>query len=151
MIKLNKLTDYAIVLMAELVRYPDQLLASQQLAIRCHLEPPTSAKVMKQLTIAGLVESVRGAGGGYRLSSTCRSPSIADVIQAMDGPIALTECSSHSGLCSHESVCGLRHHWHTISRVIADALDGIALADLMTLPATDGSADAAPIPRQTRS
>lgn len=151
MIKLNKLTDYAIVLMAELVRHPDQLLASQELALRCHLEPPTSAKVLKQLTTAGLVESVRGAGGGYRLSDRGRSPSIADVIQAMDGPIALTECSVHSGLCAQETVCGMRHHWHAISRVIADALDGISLADLASLPTTGSNHEVAPIPRQTRS
>lgn len=130
MIRLNKMTDYAILIMAELVSEPDEVMTTHDLAQKTHLEQPTVAKVLKRLSATGLIDSVRGMHGGYRYASDQKGMSIADVIAAMDGPIGMTECSVHSGKCAQESVCGMRRHWRLISDVIEQALDAIKLTDL---------------------
>ena len=148
MIRLNKMTDYAILIMSELVTVPDQVLTSHDLAQRTHLEQPTVAKVLKRLAATGLVNSVRGMHGGYSFSSGSDISSVADVIAAMDGPIGMTECSIHTGKCAQESVCSMRSHWQVISRVIEDALNAVKLTDLKNTAAE--TAEILPIRLQQR-
>ncbi len=148
MIRLNKMTDYAILIMAELVIVPDEVLTSHDLAQLTHLEQPTVAKVLKRLSAAGLVNSIRGMHGGYSFSSSQDISSVADVIAAMDGPIGMTECSIHTGKCAQESVCSMRSHWRVISRVIEDALDAVKLTDLKNTSA--GTPVLTPIQLQQR-
>lgn len=135
MLRVSKLTDYATVVMTCLAM-PEgaEVLSAQQLAERAHLEVPTVSKLLKQLANAGLVESRRGVNGGYRLARDPRAISVADIVTAMEGPIGMTECSAHSGICNHESHCGVRVNWQRISLAIRVALEGVTLADMISTP-----------------
>jgi len=135
MLRISKLTDYAIVVMAELTRCGETLNA-QAVAARAHIEGPTAAKVLKLLAAAGLVESFRGAGGGYRVGRAAAEISVADIIAAIEGPIAMTECSVEAGLCGQEERCSLRGNWQRISLAVARALQGVSLAE-MAAPVVD--------------
>lgn len=130
MLRLSKLTDYATVVMTRLAQAPDDLHSAQALADRTLVEVPTVSKVLKQLGRAGLVVSQRGAQGGYRLARPAREITVAEIIAAMEGPLGMTECSVHKGLCSQESVCSVRRNWRKISRAIVAALDEVSLADM---------------------
>lgn len=130
MLRISKLTDYAILAMVELTNHRDEVLSAQALADRCGLEAPTVSKVLKALGRAGLVESFRGANGGYRARNAPERVSIAAVIDAIEGPIAMTECSVHEGLCTVEASCSARENWQKVSRAVAGALERVSLADM---------------------
>lgn len=130
MLRISKLTDYATVLLAELAHRPEDCVPTSRLAELSRLEPPTVAKVLKTLTRAGLVNSVRGVNGGYRLASAPEDISVVAIVSAMEGPIALTECGLEPGLCSFEAGCNLRSNWQKIGQVVENALAGLSLADL---------------------
>ena len=132
MLRVSKLTDYATVVMTCLAESGDEVLSAQWLAERSRLEVPTVSKVLKQLAGAGLVDSWRGVNGGYRLAREPKAISVADIVTAMEGPIGMTECCAHSGLCDHESHCGVRVNWQRISDAIRSALEGVTLADMLT-------------------
>lgn len=129
MFKLGKLTDYGTVLMTALARQPEALRNAQDLAVQTHLALPTVAKLLRQLARAGLVESHRGALGGYRLARAPDRISVADIVCALEGPIALTECSVHSG-CGIEAHCDVKSHWRVINDAIRTALDAVTLAQM---------------------
>ena len=130
MLRISKLTDYATVLMAQLLDHSDRPHSATVLAEQTRLELPTTAKVLKTLARAGLVESVRGVNGGYRLITPADQISIAAIIRAMEGPIALTECGLAPGLCSREHDCHLRGNWQRIGETVERALESMTLADL---------------------
>lgn len=129
MLRISKLTDYAILAMVELAR-GDEILSAQALAERVRLEVPTASKVLKMLARAGLLESYRGANGGYRAARPAAQTSVADVIAAIEGPIAMTECSVEQGLCNQEDNCELRGNWQRISVAVANALQDVSLAEM---------------------
>jgi FeS assembly SUF system regulator len=131
MLRVSKLTDYATVVMTVLAEAPQQVHSAQGVAERAHLELPTVSKLFKQLAHAGLVESFRGVNGGYKLARAPERITIAEIVIAMEGPIGMTECSAHSGLCGHEPHCGVRVNWQRINQAIAHALDGVTLADMV--------------------
>ena len=87
--------------------------------------------MLKPLAQAGLVEGFRGAHGGYRLTRPARDIRLIEAIEAMEGPLAVTECSVHDGQCGLESSCGLRRNWRRINDVIAQSLRGISLQDML--------------------
>lgn len=130
MLRISKLTDYATVALAELAKVPGECRSAAQLAEATRLEPPTVAKVLKMLARAELVESVRGVNGGYRLVKTAADISVASIIRAMEGPIALTECALEPGLCTREHDCSLSGNWRRIGQTVEQALDAMSLADL---------------------
>lgn len=130
MLRLSKLTDYAIIVMTALGAEPRRVFSAADLAEQTHLEPPTVAKVLKVLAKSGLIESFRGAHGGYRLQREAARISVAEVITAMEGPIGVTECSVHEGLCAQESVCELRSNWRRISQAIEIALADVTLEEM---------------------
>jgi FeS assembly SUF system regulator len=131
MLRIAKLTDYATVVLAALAERPETHASAAELAARARLEPTTVSKVLKTLAQAGLVESRRGAAGGYRLGRAPAEISVADVIIAMEGPIGLTECQLHAGLCHHEAHCGVRGNWQKIGLAIETALRNVSLVDLV--------------------
>lgn len=145
MFKLGKLTDYGTVLMTRLALDPGRLQTAQQLAEQTHLASPTVSKLLKLLAKAGLVESERGAHGGYRLARDPAVISVADIICALEGPIALTECTDHHG-CGIESHCGVRSHWQIINQAVRSALEAVTLQQ-MSLPARTQSSR---VPKVTR-
>ena len=134
MLRVSKLTDYATVVMTCLAGSGDGVLSAQALAERARLEAPTVSKLLKQLAQAGLVVSTRGINGGYRLAHAPEKITIADIVTAMEGPIGMTECSAHAGLCGHEPHCGVRVNWQRINHAIADALASVTLADMLKPP-----------------
>lgn len=134
MLRVSKLTDYATVVLTCLVSAGDGVQSAQSLAERARLEAPTVSKLLKQLAQAGLVVSTRGINGGYQLARAPERITIADIVIAMEGPIGMTECSAHAGLCDLEPHCGVRVDWQRINRAIAGALASVTLAD-MTRPA----------------
>jgi FeS assembly SUF system regulator len=139
MLRVSKLTDYATVVMTCLAA-GDGVMSAQALAERARLELPTVSKLLKQLAQAGLVASTRGINGGYRLVRTPDRVTIADIVTAMEGPIGMTECSAHAGMCGHELHCGVRVNWQRISQAIAGALASVTLADMLHPPPKHRSA-----------
>jgi FeS assembly SUF system regulator len=128
MIRMSKLTDYAIVLLAHLSRSPDTVTA-HELARRSRVPLPTVAKLCKELSRAGLVISHRGRHGGYALARPADQISVAQVVEALEGPIALTDCAS-SGRehCDIEADCLARASWDPVSRAIHGALEKLPLS-----------------------
>jgi FeS assembly SUF system regulator len=138
MLRISKLTDYAILLMVELTR-EGETLSAHALAARIGVEDTTASKVLKLLAGQGLLESFRGASGGYRVSRPAAEISVAEVIAAIEGPIAMTECSVEEGLCSQEDSCDLRGNWQRISLAVAAALQNVSLAEMSAPPAVHGA------------
>lgn len=132
MLRLSKLTDYAIVVMAGLDRAArgGRVVAVPEIALSCGLAEPTVAKVLKILGQSALVEGVRGARGGYRLSRALHDIPLSDVIVAFDGPIALTACVDGATGCESEAMCPVRGRWDPVNRAIRDALATVTVADL---------------------
>ncbi len=129
MIRMSKLTDYAIVILAHLAR-SEGTVTAQDLAERSKVPLPTVSKLCKELSKAGLVISHRGRHGGYGLARAAESISIAEIVEALEGPIALTECV-HPGpqqACGIEATCLARDSWDPVSRAIQDALRALPLS-----------------------
>lgn len=145
MFKLGKLTDYGTVVMTALAADPERLRNAQELAAQTRVAAPTVAKLLKQLCKSGLVESVRGAHGGYRLARKPSAITVADVVSAIEGPIALTQCAVHGGGCSIEAFCGVRGNWRLIGVAIRRALEAVTL-EQMAAPLR-----AAPAPAKTET
>lgn len=130
MLRISKLTDYASVVLSCIAEEPSRLHSAVELAGKTRLEAPTVSKLLKQLAKAGIVDSVRGAHGGYRLARDPGQVSLAEIIVAMEGPIGMTECGAEPGLCGHEHQCSVSGNWRLISQVIERALRGVTLAEL---------------------
>jgi FeS assembly SUF system regulator len=134
MLRVTKLTDYATVVLTVLASDPDTVASAAGLAERAGLEAPTVAKLLKPLAQAGLVEAFRGANGGYRLARDAREISLVEIVEAMEGPLGMTECSVHAGACGIEHSCQVRANWRRINDVVADALRGVSLAQMLGAP-----------------
>ncbi len=139
MLRLSKLTDYAVVVLMRLATTSDMAVqTSPCLAATTGVPEPTVAKVLKALSAGGLVVSQRGARGGYRLIKPLHAISIADVIDVIDGPIALTACvEGGHGSCDVSHCCAVRGRWDLVNDAIHQALSGITLGDMRdaSLPA----------------
>jgi FeS assembly SUF system regulator len=132
MIRLGKLTDYGLVLMSQIARSQVELHTARDLAAQCHLPLPTVSKVLKTLLHRGLLESHRGVKGGYTLAQDPKLVTIGAIISALEGPVALTECSVEiAGLCELESSCPIRANQRMINQVIRGALERVTLSDLI--------------------
>jgi FeS assembly SUF system regulator len=132
MIRLGKLTDYGLVLMSHIARSQVELHTARDLARQCHLPLPTVSKILKALLQGRLVASHRGMKGGYTLAREPHLISIAAVIAALEGPLALTECSVDiAGLCDLESSCPIRDNQRIINQVVRGALERVTLSDLI--------------------
>lgn len=131
MLRLSKMTDYAAVLMTHLAEAEDRLASVSQLSAKTGVPEPTAAKLLKQLSRAGLVSAERGASGGYRLTRPADRIAISDVIAAIEGPIALTACvEGATDRCSVEHLCPMRGNWNRVNLAIKSALDAISLAEM---------------------
>lgn len=132
MIQLSKHADDAFVLMTHIARLQDgKMLSAKALSEALNLPYPTVSKILKLLAKNECVVSVQGALGGYRLARSAMNISMANIIEAVDGPIALTLCSANSPIsCAKESTCLVKPHWNMISHVIREALEQIPLSAL---------------------
>ena len=132
MIKISKLADYGIVLMTYFASSEEgDVLTARELAHNSKLPLPTVGKVLKSLSRGGLLMSHRGVKGGYSLARLPAAISVADMIRALDGPIALTECSSMAqNSCELETDCPARSNWQRINRAVATTLSNLSLAEI---------------------
>ena len=131
MLRLNRMTDYAILVLGVLHGRPGILLSSAQVAQHAQLTQATAAKIIKALGAAGLVTTIRGTKGGCQLAVPASSISVADVIEAIEGPIALTACvEGAEEPCSVQQGCFMSGSWNHINGAIRSALDGVSLSDL---------------------
>ncbi len=139
--RLSNLADYAVVLMSAAARHCGAAMLAEgklnagKLAQETGVPLPTAKKLVSKLTTAGLIESTRGVGGGIRLSRPPASISLADIVEAVEGPLAITTCvieGNHE--CKLEDGCTVKPHWGVVNRTIRDALDGVSLASLSGLP-----------------
>jgi FeS assembly SUF system regulator len=131
-LRVSKLTDYAVVVLSRL-EAEGGVQTAPGLASATGLGEPTVAKVLKMLAQAGLVEGQRGARGGYKLLRKLAELPLSEVIVAIDGPIALTACVDGGfGLCEAEHVCPVRGRWDPVNAAIRQALSGITVAEIAT-------------------
>jgi FeS assembly SUF system regulator len=130
-IRLSKLADYGIVIMTNLARQPARQHNAPEVAAQTHIPLPMASKILKSLARAGLLESHRGVKGGYGLARPAATISVAEVISALDGPIAVTACIEDGpGGCEIEGLCPARANWQRINDAIRTALDGISMAEM---------------------
>lgn len=132
------MTDYAVVLATHLAA-SEGPHAARDLAVQTQIPEPTASKVLKKLARAGVVISQRGPKGGYTLARSPEKVGVHEVIEAIDGPIAVTECSDETtdSLCEYETNCGVRANWQRINVAVQDALSRITLADMSVPGATE--------------
>ncbi len=131
MLKMSRMTDYGTVVLAHLAAHPDAVFSASEIAVETRLAPPSVSKLLKHMSRAGLVSSFRGATGGYTLARPPESISAAQILDALEGPVALTECSADDSQCQLEDVCGVGRSWQRINRGIRKALEHISLAELV--------------------
>lgn len=131
MLRLSKLTDYGTVLLAHLAANRGSVCSAADVAAATGVAVPTVSKLLKSLGRSGLVTSTRGANGGYRLARDPRDISAADIIDALEGPVSITECSASDSQCEHEGICSVGGAWQRVNVAIRRALDEVSLNDLL--------------------
>lgn len=129
MLRVSKLTDYASLIVAELIRHPKSNRSASQISEATHLPYPTVSKLLKLLCKAGLLDSFKGVTGGYRLARAPKDISLAELITAVEGPYGMTECSQKIGSCQYEDSCGVKPQWNRVDKIIYHTLEKITMAD----------------------
>jgi FeS assembly SUF system regulator len=131
MLRVTKLADYGIIIMTSFASRGDKAYNARDIAALTRLPQPVVSKVLKSLAKAGLLASQRGTKGGYSLAHPPQSITIASVIRALEGPIAVTECNDQiHGDCELEIRCPVRTNWHLINQAIFEALERITLSEM---------------------
>ena len=132
MIKLNKITDYAIVILGLLSSRSPNKFSTSRISSDTGLPIPTVAKVCKLLNNAELIDAGRGASGGYFCNIRPSEINVASIVEAIDGPIAITACLEESDdLCDTQSICLLSGNWNKANTAILNALKSVSLSDLL--------------------
>lgn len=131
MLRISKLTDYGTVLLANLAAHQAAVCSAADVSNATGIALPTVSKLLKSLGRAGLVTSTRGSNGGYRLARDPRDISAADIIDALEGPVSITECSGIDSQCEHEGVCSVGGAWQRVNIAIRRALGDVSLQDLL--------------------
>jgi FeS assembly SUF system regulator len=135
MLRISRLTDYATVLLAALAGAPGHVRTAAALADETRIAAPTVSKLLKQLQRAGLVTSTRGLHGGYQLSRPAAQISAAAILDALEGPVALTDCAAGQGNCEIEDSCRVSRVWQRLNLAIRRALYDVTLAQLAGIDA----------------
>ncbi|HEV2569986.1 SUF system Fe-S cluster assembly regulator [Sphingomonas sp.] len=129
--RLSNLADYAVVIMSAAARAGDVRVNATELAAKTGIPLPTTQKLLGRLASAGLFASARGGGGGFVLTRPAAEISLADVIEAVEGPIAMTSCVDEARHdCALEGACQVRPHWGPVNNAIRGALSSVSLASL---------------------
>ncbi len=131
MLRLSKLTDYATVVLTYMAKTANQQYAAIELSEATGISLPTVSKILKILLKDGILNSIRGAKGGYVLAQSPDNISVAKVISALEGPIALTECSITHHDCEQATCCDIKGNWGLINQAISNTLEAISLADMV--------------------
>ncbi len=129
MFKLNRITDYGVVILGCMAKNRNIMLTANNLALASSLPMPTVAKILKLLTRAKIITSHRGANGGYLLVRDVEKINLAEVIYALDGPVALAACVH--GDCNIENSCIIRGRWDKLNSAIKSAIESVSLGDII--------------------
>jgi FeS assembly SUF system regulator len=133
--RLSNLADYAVITMCQAALHcGNGRVSAAELASETSLPVPTVQKLVSKLTAAGLLRSVRGAHGGLQLGRPAAAITVADIVEAIEGPIMLTACVDHHP-CDFETGCSMKPHWPIINEALRGALAGVTLNQLRTPPA----------------
>lgn len=138
MLRIGKMTDYALLIMTYMAKEADTHLSAAFLAESLHLTTPTVSKILKILSDAGWVGSVRGAEGGYFLAHKPEAITVADIIAAMEGALAMTECCDAFRSCTLNSMCMTRDNWKKINKMVESLLARFSIADLLNPISVEG-------------
>lgn len=150
MLRISKLTDYGTVILAHLALQPERQFAAAEVAERTGIALPTVSKLLKTLQRSGLVVSTRGSHGGYQLARPAAEITAVKILDALEGPFAITECSGEHSSCGIESSCRVGHVWQRVNGAIRRALSDVTLAQLAGLERTS-STTTVPVSRITRA
>lgn len=132
MLRISKIVDYGTLVLTHMAAQPSSVYSANDLAGALGLGQPIVSKVLKLLNQNGLVISLRGAHGGYRLSRAPEHINIAQVIDALeDQPFGLTECTAMPGQCSVEADCHIRTHWQRINNIVRQSLEAVSIAEMV--------------------
>jgi len=131
MLKIGKMTDYAMLILGAMAKDPDALMSATWLAESLRLSAPTVSKILKTLADASLVTSMRGADGGYRLGKNAADITVAEVIEAMEGDLTMTECCESASLCTLGTMCDMQDNWIKINGLIKSLLSRLSILDMV--------------------
>lgn len=134
MLRITRLTDYATVILGHMAQAPERLFSAKTLAQELSMGGATVSKVLKMLSTHQVVSSTRGAEGGYKLAKPANAIQITDVIEALEGPLAITECALKAKVCEQARDCSVQSNWQRINQVIIEALSQLTLADMIQSP-----------------
>ena len=132
MLRLSNLADYGVVVMTAAARTADdgRLTSASEIAVHTGIPAPTVAKLMGLLARADLLVSHRGNAGGFSLARAADAINLAEIVEAIDGPIALTHCADGSHDCTLHGHCAVKPHWDPVNRAVKSALADVSLAAL---------------------
>ena len=131
MFRLSKLTDYGVIVLGQMADLAGEYTTAPELAEATNLPQPTVAKILKLLAKSDVIVSTRGAGGGYALERDATDVTVAEIIEALDGPVALTACvDGAEGSCDVENLCPMRGRWDPINMAVRSALESVTLSDI---------------------
>lgn len=132
MIRLTKLSDYGFVVLTHFVINADrQIWNARDVAAEVHLPVPTVSKLLKAFTRGGLLKAHRGVHGGYSLAKDPKSVTLPEIVEILEGPVAITECQEGSETeCILQYLCPLRPTWNEVNKAVRDSLEKVTLADL---------------------
>ncbi len=131
MLRISKLTDYATLIMSYLALHPAQVFSATTIAKEIHLPVPTVSKILKILSEAKLVVSQRGIAGGYRMARSAKEITIAELITAIEGHPALTECCNAINSCALDSLCVIKENWKAINKMMVSIVSNLTLNDML--------------------
>jgi FeS assembly SUF system regulator len=132
MLRLGKMTDYATVILSFMANNKAPVHAALEISKATGIALPSVSKILKSLVKARVLSSIRGAKGGYSLTAAPEKITVASVITALEGPIALTECSSSDSQCDQVSACTIGNNWRVVNQSVQKALEAVTLADMMS-------------------
>lgn len=130
MLRLTKLTDYGILLMTRMASSEQERFTAAELAEITRIPSPTVSKILQMLLHEGLLDSTRGAKGGYQLTRSTADINVSEIINVFEGSIALTECNLDESSCDQHDVCSTSNNWKRINQAVRQALQDISLADM---------------------
>ena len=130
MLRMSKMTDYGTLVLAHMAAEPGRIFSASDIANETDLALPSVRKLLKTMSKAKLVASYRGASGGYALARSADQISAAQILDALEGPVTLTECSASDSQCRLARSCGVGRSWQHINRLIRQSLSDVSLAQL---------------------
>ena len=131
MLRITKMTDYAVLILANLALHDNKLLTAKEIASETHISLPTTQKILKKLNRKNLVISKQGASGGYSLDPETKKLSVATLLEKLDGDLSITQSSSNDDQCEGEDFCNIGNAWQMINQRVQWALNDITLGDLI--------------------